>query len=122
MPRKFTHDADKFQIHVSARDREIYEAVAVQGRLQREVAAEFKISQPRVSKIVQRAFKWLCQTAPGGLPEMPRPQRLYGVSRTYKMKLEYYEQRAMRVFDRSERDELITTTYDLKEGEDGKWH
>jgi hypothetical protein len=100
---------------VSQRDQEIYERVVVQRQPQRQVGLHFQISQQRVGKIVSRVARWLSQTAPYGLDEIPRPQRLYLVARTYKMKLEYYEARALRAFDKSEEESFVYTE-EIKEG------
>jgi hypothetical protein len=48
----------------SARDRLIFEAVVVKGRGQCEVAAEQRISQPRVSQIVAEVGAWLDRALP----------------------------------------------------------
>jgi hypothetical protein len=116
MPRR---QREKYPLLVSERDRQIYHEVAVAQRTQRDVAAEFKLSQPRVLKIVERVFQWMCETAPTGFAEVPRPQRLYGVARTYKQKLEYYEREANEVWQRSKKETLWTRTHDVIE-DDGE--
>ena len=45
----------------SRRNREIFRAVVIGNRLQSDVAAEFGVSQPRVSQIVQQVTRWLSE-------------------------------------------------------------
>ena len=87
--------------HVKQRDRDIYEQVEVYGRTQREVAAEYKISQPRVSTIVKRVGTWMSECVPIGLDEMYRGRRLYTVCRTYKMRLAAMYKEAMNAWEKS---------------------
>lgn len=118
MPRK--QNVSKSVIQVSERDRRIYELVAVEGRSQRDVAAEFKVSQSRISRIVNRTFRWLSETARYGLEEVPRPQRLYGVMRTYQKKLAYYEREANNAWLESTRRQGTTQVWDILPTDDGR--
>src|SRR5688572_5460180 len=77
-----------YPMKVTARDRAIYQAVKIDGKQQRAVAIEFKLSQPRVSAIIKRVTLWLSQGDPPGLGELYRRDRLRVVSRLHRMRLE----------------------------------
>jgi hypothetical protein len=87
---------------VSARDRDIFEAVQVNCRSQRAVAVEFKLSQARVSAIVKRVMQWLGQGAPPGFDELPRAARLRAVSRLHRMRLERLLREANEAWQKSD--------------------
>ena len=120
MPRKPKYPELKSVRKVSERDRLIFQQVSIQNRSQRELAAEHQISQTQVSRIVRRVYRWMCDTAPCGLEEVPRPQRLYGVARIYKEKLEYFEREADEAWQNSKREISWTRTQDVIEQPDGK--
>ena len=120
MPRKPKDLLSQSTIVVSERDRQIYHEVMIVGRSQRAVAAKFGLSQQRISKIVNRTSVWMSETAPYGLAEVPRPQRLYQVARVYKQKLDWYENEAKEEWLKSKADEQWTSTHDLTPGPDGK--
>ena len=120
MPRKPKDLLSQSTIVVSERDRQIYHEVMIVGRSQRAVAAKFGLSQQRISKIVNRTSVWMSETAPYGLAEVPRPQRLYQVARIYKQKLDWYENEAKEEWLKSKADEQWTSTHDLTPGPDGK--
>ena len=120
MPRKPKDLLSQSTIVVSERDRQIYHEVMIVGRSQRAVAVKFQLSQQRISKIVNRTSVWMSETAPYGLAEVPRPQRLYQVARIYKQKLDWYENEAKEEWLKSKVDEQWTSTHDLTPGPDGK--
>ena len=107
----------KLVMRVSARDVEIYEKCVIAGRKQRDVALEYKLTQPRVSGIVQRIKRWLCQLSPLGLNERHREHRLYEAWRTHKMRLEYCYQEAMRAWEESRKTKITVTKKIGKGGE-----
>jgi hypothetical protein len=75
-------------LKVSPRDRAIYQSVMVDGKSQRAMAVEHKLSQPRVSAIIKRVGRWLSQGVPPGFGELYRRDRLRAVARLHRMRLE----------------------------------
>jgi hypothetical protein len=75
-------------LKVSVRDRAIYQAVMVDGKSQRAMAVEHKLSQLRVSAIIKRVGRWLSQGVPPGFGELYRRDRLRAVARLHRMRLE----------------------------------
>jgi hypothetical protein len=96
---------------VSERDGRIYHQVMVEGRTQREVAAEHRISQPRVGKIVRRVFRLLCQEAPNELDLSARAVRHQAAARAYLETLAYCEAEALEAYELSKRRETIETSF-----------
>jgi hypothetical protein len=97
-------------LNVSMRDRAIYQAVMVDGKSQRAMAVEHKLSQPRVSAIIKRVGRWLSQGVPPGFGELYRRDRLRVVSRLHRMRLEQLYCEAVEAWRKSD-----TTTHTIKE-------
>jgi hypothetical protein len=118
--RELMKEGLRFVRRVSQRDRQIFHQVMVEMRSQRDVAREHNLSQSRVSRIVARVMAWMSETAPYGLEEVPRPQRLYAVARLYRDKLDYYEREAREAWERSKTEIPWTSTHDSVPGAGGK--
>jgi hypothetical protein len=104
-------DANPLRVlNVSMRDRAIYQAVMVDGKSQRAMAVEHKLSQPRVSAIIKRVGRWLSQGVPPGFGELYRRDRLRVVSRLHRMRLEQLYCEAVEAWRKSD-----TTTHTIKE-------
>jgi hypothetical protein len=97
-------------LNVSMRDLAIYQAVMVDGKSQRAMAVEHKLSQPRVSAIIKRVGRWLSQGVPPGFGELYRRDRLRVVSRLHRMRLEQLYCEAVEAWRKSD-----TTTHTIKE-------
>ena len=80
---------------ITQRDYEIYEMCKGQGQRQKDVAAKFRITQPRVSTIVNRVAQYLSTNCPSGYFELPREKRLVTLFRTHRMRLEHAFEEAM---------------------------
>jgi hypothetical protein len=86
---------------ISRRDFEIYELCKGQGLRQKEVAAKFKITQPRISTIVNRVAQYLGTNCPAGYFELPRETRLVSLFRTHRMRLDHTFEEAMDAWKKS---------------------
>ena len=81
----------------SDRDFEIYYAVMAHDRKQMDVAAKYKISQPRVSQILRRVERFLAEYAP--LRERTPRQRMYLALDCYNEALAGYSATAKQSFE-----------------------
>ena len=92
---------------LKARDLEVYQAVELEKRKQTEVAAQFKLSQGAVSKILRKARKWMAEPFPTlcrGVDdpcELTREQRLFLRVRTHRGQLEHQYAQVMEEWRRS---------------------
>jgi hypothetical protein len=99
---------------ITARDREIHRRVAIESQSQRMVAAEYKLSQPRVSKIVQRVEKWMQHPVPKGFDEATRTERLQGAVRAHRMRLEHYLAEAVNCYEESKKPQTVKVFFDAE--------
>jgi len=86
---------------ITPRDYEIYELCKGQGQRQKDVAAKYRITQPRVSTIVNRVAQFLGTNCPIGYFELPREKRLVTLFRTHRMRLEHAFEEAMAAWNKS---------------------
>jgi hypothetical protein len=112
-------------MRVSARDREIFQKCAVEGKSQRVVAGEYKLTQPRIAAIVKRVKRWSEQPLPRGLGESCRAERLAGLARVHRMRLGLYRDLAMEAYRKSETVHIVKQYFDadgkkIKEEHTGK--
>jgi hypothetical protein len=102
---------------VRGRDRQIYERVKVEGKTQREVAAEFKVSQPRVQQICQRVEQWIGQTLPPGFVDAQRMARLHAAARTHRLRLDWFYEQASLGWQKSLESQITVKKRFVKEEE-----
>jgi hypothetical protein len=84
---------DKIHIpRVTRRDFEIYEFCRVRGKTQREAADKFRISQARISKVIERVTEYYSLPDPTERG-LSRQQRARAAARLYEQRLDYgYDQ------------------------------
>ena len=102
----------------SARNREIAEKVRVLGQRQVDVAAEYKLSQRRVSQICQQVAKWHSETRAWERGELDGVARRRAERVLRQEQLDQIVMRSMRAFGRSEQP-LVTQRSGERPG--GKW-
>lgn len=119
MSRSVPAALEQDQLHVSARDQQIYHQVVVEQRKQSEVAEEHGISPARVSRIVQRVLRWLSELAPG-MGKLTPAKQLSAAGRIYQLKLKYYEALAERAYMDSTTRETRTQVFELVRGRKGQ--
>jgi len=102
-------------MRVSARDREIYEQVEIQGKPQRTVGIELGLSQPRVAAILKRVRKWMQTPQPPLKDEGDREARLREQSRAYRLRLMHYVMEALRGWMESRK--AVHTVKTIKDSE-----
>jgi len=103
----------------SARNRQIADAVWVNGRTQVEVAAEFRLSQRRVSQICQQVEAWQAQTQAWQRGQTCGSEEKEVENELQKRQLTEIYRRSMRAFTRSERP--LVSRRSRKCGEDEQW-
>jgi len=80
---------------VKPRDLEIYRLCKVEEKTQDEVGTRFKLSQPRVCKILQRVAAFYGELSPPGLKELPREKRLRAAGRLYQQRIDFAYQQSI---------------------------
>ena len=106
---------------VSKRNFEIYVLCECEGLRQKDVAAKYRITQPRVSAIVHRVAQYLSSNCPGGFFELPREKRLVTLFRTHKMRLQHVYKESMAAWEKSKEGQHRVKLKPVKlEGKDGK--
>ena len=103
----------------SARNRQIADAVWVNGRTQVEVAAEFRLSQRRVSQSCQQVEAWQAQTQAWQRGQTCGSEEKEVENELQKRQLTEIYRRSMRAFTRSERP--LVSRRSRKCGEDEQW-
>ena len=100
------------------RNRRIYEQVVLRERPQSEVAKEFRISQQRVSQIVDRFHDWLKEHLPPGADEQSSQDQLTLAASHAYLRQEYLFGEAMRQLEQSGQPRVVRKTRYSKTGED----
>lgn len=103
------------------RDRLIFEAVEMNGRGQREVAAEHGVSQPRVAQIVVEVGEWLARVLPQGMKEIATPGRLALGTFLAEARLTHLQQVVMAAWEGSCADRVTRKEGLLKNGRGNWW-
>jgi hypothetical protein len=107
---------------ITERELKIYERVKVDGALQHMVAAEFELTQSRISQIVKAVEVWnseaVLPTDPRteSLEELPRQERLYATFRLHRDRLEKNYARAMRAWEESREGQITEKEIRTKDG------
>jgi hypothetical protein len=107
---------------ITERELKIYERVRVDGALQHVVAAEFELTQPRISQIVKAVEVWNSEavlpndTKTESYEELPRQERLYATFRLHRDRLEKNYARAMRAWEESREGQITEREIRTKDG------
>jgi hypothetical protein len=94
----------------SLRNREVFAAI-VMGKSHEKVAAEFKLSQPRVTQIVQQVRDWTVQTLEGEDYGYTAIQQLRLAEATLRIQLDGWMRMSMEEWERSCREKYGRTTF-----------
>lgn len=94
----------------SQRNRRVFELVVLCQRPQEEVAREFKVSQQRVSQIVEHFQAWLAENLPAGAERLTADEQLRLGASTAYLRQEYLYARAIRDARASWRDKFTERT------------
>jgi hypothetical protein len=100
------------------RNRRIYEQVVLRKRPQSDVAKEFKISQQRVSQIVDQFHAWLNENLPPGTEEDSAQDQLTLAASHAYLRQEHLFGEAMRRLDQSGKERVVLKTRYSKSGEE----
>jgi hypothetical protein len=90
----------------SPRNREVFRQVKGIGRSQDEVAAEFRLSQPRVTQICEQVRDWISQVTLGEELGLAPAEALLYAERLLEMRLEDQRQEVMAEYRRSKLDKV----------------
>jgi hypothetical protein len=101
----------------SERNRRVYEQVVLRERPQNEVAKEFKITQQRVSQIVDHFHAWLTENLPPEAEEYNAQEQLTLAASHAYLRQEYLFAEAMRRLDQSGKVKVVEKTRYSKSGE-----
>ncbi|WP_254506627.1 hypothetical protein [Anatilimnocola floriformis] len=130
MPAKSKNPLRSIEMRVSQRDRQIYQAVVIEQRLQSAVATEHGIKQPRVSAIVRRVRKWRALPAPPGMEQFSREEQLRVAARDHRDRLVFWHQQAVVAWQSSKQtkhkvkvrkvkgEEVEERTVEVRDGDD----
>jgi hypothetical protein len=91
----------------SFRNREVFEEVVVKERSKTEVGAQFGLSQPRVSQIVEQVQDWLRQVIGLEGENWPAEQRLRYARNVTQMRLEAKLGEVTAAWDLSKQDKVV---------------
>ena len=94
----------------AGRDLEIYEEVVFARRSQRNVAAEYGVSQPRVFQILRQVAAWLVETTPGFAAGLTPEQKLKLAHYNAEQQLTHHHQCLMQAWRDSQRQEKQSRT------------
>jgi hypothetical protein len=94
----------------SQRNRDVFAAVAM-GKSHSEAAAEFGLTQPRVTQIMRQVREWSTQVAGGELGEYNEVQRLRLAEETLRIQFDSAMRMAMQEWRKSRREGLGRATY-----------
>ena len=100
----------------SQRDQQIFAQVEGLGRLQTEVAAEFGLTQSRVSQICKRVGVWRARARPRETGELSRREQAQLDMYLDRLRLEEIYKQSMREFHKSSQP-LVTVRERVKGGE-----
>ncbi|MBC7855997.1 MAG: hypothetical protein IAF94_21420 [Pirellulaceae bacterium] len=107
------HSFDPKPIHrqvPSLRNREIFAAVVL-GKSHAQAAAEFKLTQPRVTQIVQQVRDWMNQVTRGEEFDYTEVQRLRVAEETLRIQLDGWMRMAMQEWFKSCKESFGRTTF-----------
>ena len=101
--RRRTSAAEKTPWQPSPKQLEIYEAVHRGDRTQRDIAKQYRVSQPRVSQICKSVEQWL-------MPQLMEQIRELKTQHTARLQHLYHE--AVIAWENSKTDEIVRTESD----------
>jgi hypothetical protein len=104
----------------SSRNLEIYEAVMLQGRTQEDVAAEFDLSQGRISQILASVEGWRASTAAAERGELTPEERQRSEQWLARRRNDELYRRNLRAFDASDQPLKTVKTIEEPSTDDGE--
>lgn len=111
-PEKNVQPLPKGSLKVpSDRDLQIYESAVFAGRSQRDVAKEFRVSQPRVNQILKEIAAWMADNTPSFCSGLTPEQELRLVHYNVVQQLEYQRCSLMQAWEESRHGtEIVSRT------------
>ena len=91
----------------SFRNREVFAEVVVKGRFKTEIAAQFGLSQPRISQIVEQVRDWLRQVVGSEGENWPAEHQVQYAKTVTEMRLSHQLREALGAWEQSKQKKVV---------------